>query len=124
MAQITPTLNIPSPFFAVSKTGEYWTPRPDVNRQYLAVSDTGTLLEITYNKGDGFFVKELSGYTITSSPPATLKDPDPVKSNAVNKDNETEFNAYLSKRRVKIEHLFATIKRFKSLYCGFWYGQV
>ena len=47
----------------------------------------------------------------------------PVKSNALNKENETEFNAHLSKRRVKIEHLFAKIKRFKSLYCSFWYNR-
>ena len=47
----------------------------------------------------------------------------PVKSNALNKMNETEFNAHLSKRRVKIEHLFARIKRFKSLYCSFWYNR-
>ena len=45
----------------------------------------------------------------------------PVKSNALNKEIETDFNAHLSKRRVKIEHLFAKIKRVKSLYCGFWY---
>ena len=47
----------------------------------------------------------------------------PVKSNSLNKNNEKTFNDNLSKRRVKIEHLFARIKRIKSLYCSFWYNK-